>query len=325
MSGAGDDVAASMSSKIYVANASYPAGSVTVYAKNADGNAAPVQTISGSNTGLVQPEGIAVDDAGKIYVSDIFGSRPKFDDGPSQQGVVFVFAAKANGNVKPIATIHDGLNYPNGIAFDRTGNLYVANFQGCDITVYAAKTYQLIRTITSSGSIGLCYVDGVALDGAGNTYVVDTSYTDDDVSSAPAGFILVFGPGANGRVLPIQVIGGPRTRLTDPNGIAVNSRGEIYVTNFANKFPYPEILVFAPGANGNVKPVRTIRGSMTQLWGTGIGLNRHGTVFIANDPFSAPYSVTAYRSHARGDAPPIREISGNNTGLDMPSAVAIGP
>ena len=319
-----DHLDAAMSWKIYVANASYPTGSVTVYSKHADGNVAPVQTISGSNTGLVQPEGITVDDAGKLYVSDFFGSHGKSDGGPSQQGAVFVFAAKANGNVKPIATIHDGLNYPYGVALDRTGNLYVANFQGCDITVYAARTYKLIRTITSAGSYGLCYIDGIALDGAGNTYVVDTPYSDHDVSSY-SGFILVFGPGANGRVLPIRVIAGPLTKLTASYGIAANSRGEIYVTNYAQKPPNPEILVFAAGATGNVKPVRSIRGPMTQLFGTGIALNSRGTIFIANDPFSGTGSITAYRRRARGDVAPIREVSGNNTGLDMPSAVAIGP
>lgn len=319
-----DRVHSGTSGKIYVANASYPAGSVTVYTKHADGNVAPVQTISGSNTGLVQPEGIAVDDAGKFYVSDSFGSRVKSDDGASQQGVVFVFAAKADGNVKPMATIHDGLNYPDGVAFDRTGNLYVANFEGCDITVYAARTYKLIRTITSAGSYGLCYIDGIALDGAGNTYVVDTPYSGHDTSSY-SGFILVFGPGANGHVLPIRVLAGPLTKLTAPYGIAVNSRGEIYVTNYAKKPPNPEILVFAAGATGNVKPVRVIRGPMTQLAGAGIALDSRGTIFIANDPFTGTDSITAYHHNARGDAPPIREISGDNTGLNMPSAVAIGP
>src|SRR5580704_8016365 len=44
---------------IYVTNASYSVPSVTVYTRNAQGNAAPIQTISGSNTGLVQPMGVA--------------------------------------------------------------------------------------------------------------------------------------------------------------------------------------------------------------------------------------------------------------------------
>lgn len=116
------------------------------------------------------------------------------------------------------------------------GNLYVANFEGCDITVYAAKTYKLIRMITSAGSYGLCYIDGIAVDGAGNTYVVDTPSSGRDTYGY-SGFILVFGPGANGHVLPIRVIVGPLTKLTAAYGLAVNSRGELYVTNYATKPP----------------------------------------------------------------------------------------
>ena len=47
-SASGDRVYAGLSWRIYVANASYPTGSVTAYIKHADGNVAPVQTISGS-------------------------------------------------------------------------------------------------------------------------------------------------------------------------------------------------------------------------------------------------------------------------------------
>jgi hypothetical protein len=48
---------------IYVANFAGGAsdlGSVTVYAKRANGNAAPIQTITSSNTGLNIPFGVAI-------------------------------------------------------------------------------------------------------------------------------------------------------------------------------------------------------------------------------------------------------------------------
>jgi hypothetical protein len=44
--------------KIYVANGGNH--SVPVYAANANGNIPPIQTISGSKTGLTEPLGIAV-------------------------------------------------------------------------------------------------------------------------------------------------------------------------------------------------------------------------------------------------------------------------
>src|ERR1019366_862470 len=65
--------------------------SVTVFAANASGNAIPTTTISGAATGLSNPNGIALDDKGNIYVTN----------GTS----VTVYAAGSSGNVAPTATI----------------------------------------------------------------------------------------------------------------------------------------------------------------------------------------------------------------------------
>jgi DNA-binding beta-propeller fold protein YncE len=78
---------------------------VTVYAKNANGNAAPIQTISGSNTGLNQPFGISVKGTA-MYVTN------------ESANTVTVYSASANGNVAPTRTIggsNTGLNGPAGI------------------------------------------------------------------------------------------------------------------------------------------------------------------------------------------------------------------
>ncbi len=302
---------------IYVANASYTAPSVTAYAKYADGNVAPIATIGGSNTGLVQPMGIAVDRAGKIYVSDWFASANKYDGGPSQQGVVFVYAAGSNGNVAPVATITDGLNYPYGVALDNRGNVYVGNFEGGNVTVYHSGDYKLIRTLGGSGGSYLGYVGGVAVGSTGKTYVVNTDFSGDEVSSG-GGSVLVFGAHASGSNPPIQTIEGPKTGLTAPYFIAVHSSREIYVTNYADRGA-SEVLVFTAGATGNVKPIRVIVGSKTQLSGSGIALDGRGSIFVAN----STSSITVYRGHARGNVAPIREISGGNTGLDRPSGIAV--
>jgi DNA-binding beta-propeller fold protein YncE len=54
------------SGRTYVAN--HGNNTVTVYAANANGNVPPLAVIGGSNTGLDQPGGIALDATGKIYV-----------------------------------------------------------------------------------------------------------------------------------------------------------------------------------------------------------------------------------------------------------------
>ena len=81
-------------------------GSVTVYAAGAYGNVAPTRTISGSNTGLFYPFGIALDSSTNIYITNYNGQS------------VTVYAAGANGNVAPVQTIsgsNTGLNGPAGI------------------------------------------------------------------------------------------------------------------------------------------------------------------------------------------------------------------
>src|SRR5437868_3910345 len=53
----------------YVAN--FQGNSVTEYAEGANGNVAPVATISGANTGLSAPEGVVVDlSSGTTFVSN---------------------------------------------------------------------------------------------------------------------------------------------------------------------------------------------------------------------------------------------------------------
>jgi len=114
---------------IYVINhaASFSGGSITVYAAGATGNATPVATIAGDNTGLSFPVGIALDGAGNIYVANFSNST------------ITVYAAGASGNATPMATITGpGLNGPFGIALDGAGNIYVTNFSGNSITVYPA-------------------------------------------------------------------------------------------------------------------------------------------------------------------------------------------
>src|SRR2546426_10440619 len=95
------------------------------------------RSIAGGNTGLNQPLGIALDGAGRLYVTNYGASTPS----------ITVYAAGATGNTTPTATIagsSTGLHYPSGIALDAVGQIYVANAASTNhlysITVYAAAT-----------------------------------------------------------------------------------------------------------------------------------------------------------------------------------------
>jgi DNA-binding beta-propeller fold protein YncE len=97
------------------------APSITVYAKDAKGDTAPLRVIQGPKTQMDWPTGIAVDeDRGEIFVAN--------DGGNS----VLVFAATASGDVAPIRVLKGPrslVSNPTGIYLDKANNeLWVASF-----------------------------------------------------------------------------------------------------------------------------------------------------------------------------------------------------
>jgi 6-phosphogluconolactonase (cycloisomerase 2 family) len=100
--------------QLYVSNVNgtSPNQRITVYSRGASGDATPIAIIMGANTELDTPFGIVVDPSGRLYVaSAAFGS---------QQYKVTVYAAAANGNVAPTATIAGpttGLSAPGFLSF----------------------------------------------------------------------------------------------------------------------------------------------------------------------------------------------------------------
>ena len=191
-----------------------------------------------------------------------------------------------------------------------TGKLYVANYFGSSITVYAAgASGNATPTATiAGGNTGLNFPNGVALDGAGNIYVVNEF----SGSAGGPGTITVYAAGASRNVTPTATIAGGNTGLSIANGIAVDGAGNIYVTNFfANS-----ITVYAAGASGNATPTTTIAGGNTGLNGpNGIALDGAGNIYVANEPGN---SITVYAAGASGNATPMTTIAGGNTGLNAP-------
>ena len=103
--------------------------SITVYAKDAKGDARPLRTIQGSSTQMNWPTAIAVDeDRNLIYVAN---------DGASS---VLVFDGAASGNAAPLRVIRGSaslVSNPTGIFLDKKHDeLWVANFGNHTAAVY---------------------------------------------------------------------------------------------------------------------------------------------------------------------------------------------
>ena len=103
--------------------------SITVYAKDAQGNARPLRTIQGPKTQMNWPTGLAIDeDRNEIYIAN--------DGGNS----VLVFDASAQGDVAPIRAVKGPaslVSNPTGVFLDKKNNeLWVANFGNHTSAVY---------------------------------------------------------------------------------------------------------------------------------------------------------------------------------------------
>ena len=299
---------------LYVVNGG---NSVTVYVAGAHGHAAPIRTISGSNTELSYPQSLALDANENVYATSGAGA--------SEDWLVAVYAAGANGNVTPKRTIsgpNTELQYPRGIALDADGTTYVLNTRAefWGVTVYAAGANGNVtpeRTISGSNT-GLVWPSSIALDTNAEPYVLSQYHCIRGHCSG-ADQITVYAAGANGNVSPIRTISGSNTRLKTPIGVALDADNNIYVANVNNS-----VTVYAAAANGNVAPIQAIAGPSTGLKSPrGIALGPDGRIYVMNGWNGQKGSVTVYATGANGNVAPIQNIHGSKTGLAEPLGGAV--
>ncbi len=290
----------------------FPAG-INVYPSGASGNAAPIAIISGNNTGLAVPQGLAVDSAHDIY--EVNGNAIGF------------FPASSNGNVAPTATIAGfltGLNSDTGITLDSSGNLYVSNKLGGplslgSVTVYAPGSSSgnaaPIQTITSNVT-GIEAGTGIAVDSTGKVYLPNLSTNAIDI----------YPSGSYATSAPIASISGSNTGLSYPLDLALDAKGNLAALNDNNT-----VTVYPGGSAGNVTPSRTInvdrhKGNSP----SSIALDADGRLYLANQPNckegcqgSDLGSIGIFGADSHGYANPKDIITGPDTQLAFPIRIAV--
>jgi trimeric autotransporter adhesin len=188
---------------------------------------------------LNTPRGVAVDDAGDVYIADLGNNRIRK---VSPAGIITTVVGNGfqgpSGDGGPATSA--ALVGPWGVAVDGAGNLYIA--EGGDVREVSPAG--IITTVAGNGLPGfsgdggaatsaqLNRPSGVAVDGAGNLYIAD-AINDDVRKVSPAGTITTI-PGDG--MLGFSGDGGPATnaQLSSPQGVAVDGAGNVYIADLGN-------------------------------------------------------------------------------------------
>lgn len=220
---------------------------------------------TGASARFREPFGLAVDGAGNVYAADYFNHTIRK---VSPAGAVTTFAGAAELYGRADGTGQNArFSYPMGIAFDKAGNLFVAD-----------SAFRLIRKITADGTVttvtqlpkgtsvdgqstGLFQPSGIALDSLDNIYVTngigtrriapDNSYTmiegEDVRDDAPTSIVATVrgialdGSGniwAASLENDIRKLGSLDGAIAGTAGVqgylAADNKGNVYVADYAN-------------------------------------------------------------------------------------------
>ncbi len=249
--------------------------------------AGDIYTVAGNGTGgysgdggpatsaeLFDPAGVAVDGSGNLVIADALNDRVRV---VAETSGTFYGVAMTAGDIYTVAgsgtggqsgdggpATSAGLNYPQGVAVDGSGNLVIADADNNRVRVVAdstgtfygvAMTAGDIYTVAGSGTGGssgdgdpatsaeLNYPSRVAVDGSGNLVIADTDNNRVRVVANSTGtfygiamtagdIYTVAGNGTGG----YSGDGGPATsaELAGPAGVAVDGSGNLVIADAFN-------------------------------------------------------------------------------------------
>lgn len=239
-------------------------------------------------TGFIRPKGVALDSKGNLYVANGNGSNTISIVNAS--GVVGLLAGSSAAAVPAYAdgTGQAALFYqPVGVTVDSSGNVYVAdarNFVIRKISPYSVSSSSVVSTFVGAAPVR-GHVDatgaaakfdltkGIAADSSGNLYVADWAWWAPAYQSirkiTPAGVVTTL---AGSSVTGSANGTGAAATFNWPNGLTVDSAGNIYVAENSNN----DIRKITPAG-----VVTTLATGLSRP--KGMVVDSSGNVYVANN------------------------------------------
>ncbi|MGA8099158.1 MAG: hypothetical protein WB810_10920 [Candidatus Cybelea sp.] len=179
-----------------------------------------------------------------------------------------------NNSYRLGSTITKGLNGPDGDGYDGENNLYVANYEGVNVTEYNEKEKK-----TFSYSMGLIDPVDVTTDTSGNVYVADFGNNEPSV-------VVEYPQGTN------TPIASCSTGLAN-EGVAVDKKGNVFVSGQDFASGYGDVLKYAGGFSGcKATTVLSFLG-----YAGGLQIDRKGNLAVCDQRYGVVYVMPPPYKH----------------------------
>jgi len=281
------------------------------------------------------PNGVAVDGAGTVYVADTGNSTIRR---VTSDGGVSTLAGSPG-----LTGITDGtnntalFNYPSGVAVDNAGNLYVADTYNC--TIRKVTGTGVVTTLAGNpglpgsadgpnGTALFNYPGGVAVDSAGNVYVADSG--NNTIRKVTSGGMVTTLAGSAGQAGSADGTGGA-AQFNLPDGVAVDSAGNVYVADSANntirKVTSAGVVTTLAGSAGLSGSADGTNNAALFDFPRGVAVDSAGNVYVGDSNNDSIRKVTGSGvvNTIGGTADVIGGVDGvgSSAGFAGPSGVAV--
>ena len=338
-------VAVDGSGNVFVADS----GNSTIRKISADGVVTTLAGVAGMS-GLVDgtgssarfgwPRGVAVDGSGNVFVADAHTIRKI-----TATGEVTMLAGTARVPGSADGTGSDArFNYPEGVAVDGSGNVFVADSSNHTIRKITAGgvVTTLAGTPGSSGNndgtrnaAKFNYPQGVAVDGSGNVFVADRS-NNTIRKIASSGVVTTLAGSANNSGSADGM--GSAARFNRPQDVAVDSSGNVFVSDQGN-FTIRKItpvggvttVAGSAGRSGSADGTGSAArfghsdGNGSSSGAGGVAVDGSGNVFVADTPHNTIRKITVggVVTTLAGSASNSADGMGSAARFNYPGGVAV--